>query len=334
MPASLKPMLATRKKHPFSHPDWLYEVKWDGVRALCFVRGGSVGVQSRNLRQLDRTFPEVAEYLLNAVPESTACILDGEITAFEDQRPSFQRIQRRLQVTSPSKISRLRSSIPVSYIVFDILYLAGHSLLECPLKVRRELLDSTVTPNEVIKNPAPVPAQGEALYRAAAEKQLEGIVAKNMLSTYGPGTRTSAWVKFKVERNLDAVVGGFTRPQGARKRFGALLLGLYSNQGLRYVGHTGTGFNQETIEQVFRRMKPLITPDCPFRIAPRTNTPATWLEPRLVAEITCQEITSDGKLRIPVFKNLRDDKDPAECRMASEMGAGYQAGYQSEETGR
>jgi bifunctional non-homologous end joining protein LigD len=233
-------------------------------------------------------------------------VLDGEVVVLdEDGRPSFQLLQ-----------NRGKESHPMQYVVFDILYFDGQRLFKVPLEDRKRLLRDVVRDAGVLKYSDHVLGQGKAFYQAAKENHLEGIVAKLRDSAYQPGIRSSAWLKIKAIQTQDVVVGGFTAPRNSRKHFGAILVGVYDDQGrLVYAGHTGGGFDEKTLASLSQRMKPLITRDAPFSgKPPHTNEKPTWVKPELVAEVKFAEWTRDGVMRMPVFTRLRDDVEPASVR--------------------
>jgi len=344
MPERVRPMLAMVTDQPFSDPDWLFEVKWDGVRALCYLRDGKATLVSRNLNDITREYPEVAAGAERALAGHRSAIIDGEIVAFEEsegrglqpppvagiRRPSFQRLQQRMHLTRPEQIRRMMAEVPVAYCVFDIVYLDGKLLTGCELVDRRCVLQQAVQTNDQVLVPDAVEERGEEFFEAAKSNQLEGIMAKCRTSRYAFGSRSRDWLKLKITKTLDCVIGGYTDPRGTRAFFGALLLGLYGRANTRfapagdggrlvYIGHTGTGFDYAGLERMYRMMKPLETKQSPFDPPPRPNAPAHWLRPELVAEIKYAEITGDGRLRHPVFMGLRTDKSPRECAMQSEL---------------
>ena len=333
-------MLATLAERPFSDPAWLFEVKWDGERALCYLQNGRIRLTSRNLNDVTSQYPEIVEGAREALAGHTSAIIDGEIVAFEQPeaghlvaaRPSFQRLQQRMHVADPGRVRRLMEEVPVVYCVFDILYLDGRLLTQCPLTDRKELLREAVVPNSNVQVPDAVEGRGEEFYQVAKENVLEGIVGKRKLSIYTFGSRSRDWLKFKITKTMDCVIGGYTDPQGSRRFFGALLLGLYAERGkLVYIGHTGTGFDYAGLEKMHKIMKPLETREPPFVRPPKPNAPAHWLRPRLVAEVRYAELTGDGRLRHPVFIRLRDDKSPEECTLKSELPVACPAPAEAEQ---
>ena len=304
MPKSLDPMKATLVDEPFDDDRWLYEVKWDGIRLVSFIDDGKVTLQTRAGRTVDAEYPQLQgiHRLINA----KQAVLDGEVVVFDEEgRPSFQLLQNR------GKESR-----PMQYIVFDIVYFDGQRLFRVPLEDRKRLLRDVIRDSGVLKYSDHVIGEGKAFYRAAREKRLEGIVAKLRDSTYQPGVRSSAWLKMKLVLTQDVVIGGFTAPRNSRKHFGAILVGVYDDNGkLQYTGHTGGGFDERTLALLSERMKPLIVKEPPFAgKPPQTNEKPTWIKPELVAEVKFSEWTRDGVMRMPVFLRLRDDIEPRTVR--------------------
>ncbi len=241
-------------------------------------------------------------------------VLDGEIVAFDDQgRPSFERLQRRMHVTSASSIRRLAASTPVVYAAFDLLYLDGHSLMEQPYTARRRALEA-LRPEDASPGwriPAAHPGQGGRLLEATRLQGLEGIVAKRLDSRYEGGRRTGTWLKIKHTRRQELVIGGWLPGEGRRaQRIGALLMGYYEDGAFRYAGRVGTGFTDQTLAELAERLEPLRRPTSPFTGAPKLPRNAVYVEPCLVAEIEIREWTRERIMRAPSFKGLREDKAP------------------------
>jgi bifunctional non-homologous end joining protein LigD len=313
MPERLTPMLAGLGRLPGDPERWSFEVKWDGVRAIAYIRPGRLRLESRNLNEITDAYPEVRGILLDIGMREV--VLDGEIVAFgEDGRPSFERLQRRMHVTSPSAVRRLAQSSPVVYAVFDLLHLDGHSLMGLPYTERRERLEGLALAGPAWRVPAAHPGAGQALLQATAAQGLEGIVAKRLDSRYEPGRRTGGWLKIKHTRRQELVIGGWIPGEGRRTdRIGALLMGYHEPDGaLRYAGRVGTGFTDATLRDLAARLAPLRRADSPFDRAPRLPRNAQFVAPELVAEIELREWTREGIMRAPSFKGLREDKPAAE----------------------
>ena len=309
----ISPMLASSADEPFDSPQFTYEPKWDGVRTLAFVDGGEVRLQTRNLLDCTKQYPEVhgaAEALTGAYQ----AILDGEIVALDENGvPSFQRLQPRVHQRDESAVSRLRKSVPVVYEVFDVLHLDGEDLTTQPLRERRRRLEAALQPMGAIRLSEGFPGDGVALFNAAREQGLEGIVAKRLDSPYVSG-RSAAWVKIKAFRSMDCVIGGWTEGQGGRHgTLGALIVGVYRDGALMPVGHVGTGFDDRTLRELLATVKEHGAASSPFAAAPKVNQPATWCFPDLVCEVRYVELTRDGTLRHPSYLGLRADIDPLEC---------------------
>lgn len=317
MPRVIHPMLATLTDRPFSSDDWLYEVKWDGYRAIGFIKDGKVELVSRNQNELTSLYPEL--HKLPGQVEGKQVILDGEIVAFDENgRPSFSMMQQRAGIRSGIKRSRPNSEIPVLYYVFDLLYLDGYSLMRVDLEKRKEVLKSIIAESNILKYSDHFLREGERLYEAARQKGLEGIVAKRRRSCYEQ-KRSREWLKMKITKRQECVIGGYTDPRGSREHFGSLILGLYDDKGrLIHVGHAGSGFNENTHEAMWQRLKKIGTEKSPFYGKVEATRTPHWVKPELVAEIKFNEWTHEGqsgavKLRAPVFEGLRIDKDPREC---------------------
>jgi len=309
----IAPMLASAADEPFDSPDFIYEPKWDGVRTIAFVDGGEVRLQTRNLLDCTKQYPEGTQ-AAEALTGAYHAILDGEVVALDEKGvPSFQRLQPRMHVSDESTVRKLRKSTPVIYQVFDILYADGEDLTRKPLRERLRRLDEALTPMGSIRRSEGFPGTGVALFEAAREQGLEGIVAKRLDSIYQPGARSPAWVKIKAFRTMECVIGGWTAGQGGRtKTLGALLLGVYRDGKLQPVGHVGTGFDERTLRDLLKLLEEHESPTSPFATQPRTNQPARWCLPELVCEVEYVEITRDGTLRHPTYRGLRADVDPRE----------------------
>lgn len=297
IPFRIKPMLATLADAPFTLPGWVFEEKYDGVRMLAYKEGSHVSLISRNA--LDRTerYPGIARAILKS--KAKTLLLDGEIVVFDSKGVSrFQLLQR--------------STGNPEYAVFDCLYYNGKDLRRAPLSSRRSVLESLLKRTN-LRPSAILGTDGMEAFRIASKRGYEGVVGKNLKSMY-ESRRSREWLKVKVHQQQEFVIGGFTAPKGSREDFGALLLGVYDKQGLRYVGKVGTGFDEQALRSLRQKFRPLIQSRSPFVYDSIKEREVTFLKPKLVAQISFAEWTKDNKLRQPVFLGLRDDKSPKEVR--------------------
>jgi len=306
------PMKATAGDLPEGE-GWVYEVKWDGMRAVVSVEDGHVRLQSANGKDATVSFPEL-QGLAGPLGVSSA-VLDGEIVAFDEQgRPSFGRLQQRMHVGDPRAAAARAEAVPCMLALFDLLALDGHSLVGLPWSERRRLLEELVQPGPHWQVPA-VHEDGRALFDAATANDLEGIVAKRVDSLYRPGARTREWVKVKVRRRQEFVVGGWAPGKGSRGgRIGGLLVGYHDEPGsppLRYAGRVGSGLGEAELGTLEARFADLVQDDCPFEPPPPRlhAVDAVWLRPELVVEVEYAEWTSAGRLRHPTYAGRRSDKD-------------------------
>lgn len=296
-------MLATPVGAPFHHDGWIYEEKYDGFRIIAYKEGKRVSLVTRNLKDRTEEFPDVAAAIA-ALPAPTL-VLDGEIVIFDRGGVSrFQLMQRRMEGTEEA---------PPVFAVFDCLWARGRDLRDRPLAERRRVVQREVRESKRLIVARRLAADGFEAFEQAKHLGLEGLIAKDETSRYLPGVRSPAWRKVKVRAEEEFVVGGFTAPAGSRAHFGALLVGAWDGQQLRYAGKVGTGFTERTLGALRRRFTPLVRAASPFADAPRERD-VTWLEPKLVAQIGFTELTGDGRLRHPVFLGLRDDKRAADVR--------------------
>ncbi len=313
MPRHIAPMLAKPGDVPADDRGWAYEIKWDGVRAIAYSRPGELVLESRNLIEITDKYPELAA--LGDALGSSSAVLDGEIVALDEHgRPSFARLQQRMQLSSREQARRRMRDTPVHYMIFDLLWLDGHSLMALPYTERRARLAELGLAGPNWQTPEHLTGRGQELLDAVIQQGLEGLLAKRLDSTYEPGRRSSAWTKIKLPGRQEFVVGGWLPGQGRRRqRIGALLLGVFEPAGtLRYVGRAGSGFSERELERVGKLLAPLQRPDSPFGAGPRPARDAVFVEPTLVAEVSFTEWTSDGSLRHPVYLGLREDKTAAE----------------------
>jgi bifunctional non-homologous end joining protein LigD len=315
MPQHVVPMLARLSTLPAEQDDarYGYEIKWDGVRAVAYVtKRGATHLESRNLNDVTRQYPEAA-----AVGEALsghAAVLDGEVVAFDEHgRPSFERLQGRMHLTGAAAIGARTRSTPIVYVVFDLLYLDGESLLRHPYTERRARLEALDLNGRSWRTPAYHAGEGAALLDATAKQGLEGVMAKRLDSPYEPGRRPGTWLKVKNTRRQELVIGGWLPGEGRRKgRIGALLMGYYDREPeepqLRFAGKVGTGFDAKDLEELESLLTPLQRPSTPFSGAPQPGKGAVFVEPELVAEVEFNEWTRQNMLRHPSYKGLRDDK--------------------------
>ena len=309
MPRRVDPMLATLVKEPFDHPDWVYEVKWDGYRAIARIRDGKIALDSRHMISLNQRFSPVVDALEKLRIEA---ILDGEIVVVDDEGlPDFQKLQDYQKAPGGHLL----------YYVFDLLYLDGRDLTGLPLVRRKELLKKILPASSRIRFSDHIWKDGTLYFSLAKEKGLEGIVAKHSQSVYTPGRRSRQWLKVKTHLTEEGVIAGFTEPKGMRKGLGALVLGAYKGDDLIFIGHTGGGFSAKTLDVMRETLDPLVRKTCPFKPEPKTNTPVTWVEPRLVAEVAFRGWTNEGLMRQPVFMRLRDDKAARDVALDRPGGA-------------
>jgi bifunctional non-homologous end joining protein LigD len=326
LPSGLEPMLAKAGALPAAEDErWGYEVKWDGIRALVYADHGSWAMQSRRLEGVGARYPELAPLAVQLA--GRAAVLDGEVVALrQDGRPSFQLLQRRMGLTDPALARSRASETPVDYIVFDLLHLDGASTRELPYADRRELLAGLDLDGPRWRAPRHRVGGGEELLEAARRQGLEGVVAKRLESPYRPGRRSGEWIKARVWRRQELVIGGHIPGQGKRAdRVGSLLVGYHDRraselkrgqrQQLVYAGGVGSGLREADLDFLTAELAKRSRADSPFDVgAPRGPKArfAVWCEPELVCEVAWTEWTDEGTLRQPAFKGMRDDKDPRE----------------------
>jgi DNA ligase D-like protein (predicted ligase) len=304
----IKPMLAKSAEKPFSSPDWIFEVKWDGIRAIAYV-DEELSITSRRGNELLHAFPELSE--LKELVTGSA-ILDGEVVVLRGGKPEFQLAIERLNAPA-LRVSYLARRFPASYVVFDILRLNGEWLLKKPLMERKRILEEALKEGRHVVIADFVEEQGEEYFEAALKLGLEGIVAKRKTSVYEPGKRSGDWLKIKRIKSVDCIIVGFTRGKGEREEsFGALLLALYEGKAMRYVGRVGTGFDRGTLQSLREKLEKLRTDELELKGYEGIRG-ASFVRPELVAEIAYDSVTRDFKLRMPRFVRLRDDKPPEEC---------------------
>jgi bifunctional non-homologous end joining protein LigD len=315
MPSRVEPMLATLTDRPFSDPHWLFEIKWDGVRALARIENSALTLRSRNGVDIGQRYPELA-----ALPDALAArkaILDGEIVALDAQGHSdFERLQERMHVRAPGE--NLDAQIPVVYFAFDLLYCDGYDLREAPLLERKQLLQRLLYTTDPFRYADHQLEHGKELFALAEQNGLEGIVAKRADSPY-VSDRSPSWLKLKITKTVDAVVGGWTEARTSALPFGSMLLGLYQGKRLRFIGHVGSGFDAKKLKELSCRLKELAAPACPFDAVPETNEKPSWVSPALVARVKFSGWTEEHSLRHPVFLALREDARPTDCQWENEV---------------
>ena len=302
-----KPMLAKVAPDAFTDKDWIFEIKWDGFRAIAYV-GELYSLKSRNNKELKQNFPEIDE--INRL--SSNIVVDGEIIVMREGTPDFQSLLERGQAVSAGEIQRQSTRAPAVYIVFDILEKDGKSLTLLPLTERKSILKDSLKEGTNVLLCDYIDEKGEAYFKLALQKGLEGVVAKKKDSHYEEGLRTGSWLKIKKLKTCDCVIFGYTQGTESRKKtFGALLLGVYDRSQPIYLGKVGTGFTREMIRILMDKFEKITTETAPFK--PEAGDVVTWLDPKLVCEVAYQVATRDLRLRMARFKRLRDDKSPSEC---------------------
>ena len=322
MPTKIQPMLASVVEQPFDDPNWFFEIKWDGYRAVSFIENGTVRLVSRNQNDLTHRYPELQD--LPKVLRAKNAVLDGEVVVVDEQgRPSFSLMQQRTGIRHHGRQATPRRDLPIFYYVFDVIYVDGYDLRRVELEHRKRVLREVLSDGEIVRFSDHYPGQGVALFNAAKEKGLEGIVAKKRNSFYEE-RRTREWLKIKITQTVDCVIGGYTDPEGARQYFGSLVLGLYDDKKqLIHVGNAGTGFNQAMLKEIFKTLREIESAKNPFTgpVEPRI---VHWVKPLRVAEVKFTEWTHETdegglKLRAPVFMGIRDDKNPQDCTVGEQI---------------
>lgn len=319
-PASVvMPMLASVAQEMPDAEGWTFEPKYDGIRVLAFVAPGAARLITRNAKDKTKQFPEVIAELKKLIGRSKKpLVLDGEIVALIDGEPArFQHLQNRMHVENAHSIARLAKEQPAVFIAFDLLLDGDDALINEPWAVRRQRLEKRFgrksLANVWLTDSV---SDGEKMLRRAAEQGWEGIIAKEVDARYEPGKRSSSWLKLKLEKRQEFVVGGYTEPRKSRKHIGALLLGYYNDDDeFVYVGHTGGGFSEKGLQGMYKLLEPLERKTSPFTTTPKTNEKAHWVKPQVVVEVRYNEMTKAGKLRQPIFLGVRDDKNPKEVRL-------------------
>lgn len=299
IPRRVKPMLATLVDEPFDDSDWIYEIKWDGYRAIGAWDGREAELYSRNGQDFSQKYPPAYEALRKL---KRPVVIDGEIVVLDESGKShFELLQ-----------NYGNQGGDLAYYAFDILWMDGHDLRDLPLTRRKEILKAVLPSQEPIRYSDHIEAKGKAFFKSAQKQKLEGIIAKNGQSTYRPGIRTDQWLKIKTHLAQEAIICGFTEPRGSRKYIGAFILGIYKNNKLKYVGHTGGGGNPKLLKELRQNLQKIEIDSSPFDEKIRPNAPVHWVKPEILCEVSFSEWTADGLMRQPIFKGVRADKDPKE----------------------
>lgn len=317
LPRTIAPMKATAGELP-TGDGWAYEIKWDGMRIIAIIdpdAEATTRLQSTNLLDVTVSFPELAD--LGELVEHRAAVLDGEVVVDDENgRSDFGLLQQRMHIQDPGEAARMAAILPVSYHLFDILHLDGHDTTDLPWSDRRRLLESLVEPDPWVDVPGATRADGQGLLNAATERGLEGLVAKRTDSTYRPGTRSPNWLKIKIRRRQELVIGGWTEGNNSRAgTVGAVLVGWYDDDGLHYAGRVGSGLSEAERARLTPRLTELGRATSPFAEPVEATGPDRgkvfhWVEPELVGEIAYGEWSADGRLRHPAWQGLRIDVDP------------------------
>jgi bifunctional non-homologous end joining protein LigD len=326
LPSRIDPMLAKPGVVPESDAgDWAYEIKWDGIRALGYADRGGWSMLSRRQEDVTARYPEL-EAIAEAIGDHAA-VLDGEVVALDDEgRPRFQLIQSRMGLSSPAAVQARMKERPVDFVIFDLLHLDGHRVRDLPYTQRRDLLEGLGLDGPRWRTPRYRHGGGSDLLDAARRHGLEGIVAKRCDSPYRPGRRTGEWIKTRVWRRQEFVIGGYIPGEGSRaKRVGSLLVGYYDRraselrkgqrQKLHFAGAVGSGLKEDDVDFLTRELRKRERPDSPFEVGAPAGPKArfaVWCEPELICEVSWTEWTDEGTLRQPAFKGMRDDKNPRE----------------------
>lgn len=298
----------------FDSEKHVFELKWDGARCISFVDKKNVRLQNRRLLDITYRYPEFWE--LNKFLKTRSAVFDGELVVLVEGVPKFDKLQQREHIVNPDKIEILSGLIPANYVVFDLLYLNGKSLMNKPLVERRELLKGLFPLSEnVIFSESYT--EGKKLFSSVLKKGFEGIMAKEKESPYLPGERSGYWLKIKKVFDIDAVICGYLEGEGAREGiFGSLILGVYDDKGrMIHIGQVGTGFDEKTARRIYYILTNMRSHKHPFDELPYFKRKTYWVRPEIVARVGYQELTKDNKLRVPVFKGIRDDKSPEECTL-------------------
>lgn len=299
-------MLATLTDDYFSNNDWIYEHKFDGERCLAIKKKGRVYLKSRNNNTMNDIYPELVVALENQSADNF--IIDGEIVSRNAQGVSdFELLQGRINLKARSEVATKEKQVPIIYCIFDCMYADGYDICKLPLSARKKILKKLLRYNKILSYTEHKVGDGLKYFKQACKLHWEGLIAKRFNSEY-VGLRSPDWLKFKCIMKQELVIGGYTNPKGSRDYFGALLVGYYANGKLHYAGKVGTGYSEDTLELLGKKLQKLKTATCPFINYDETRTGVNWVKPQLVAEFQFAQWTKGGKLRVGRYKGLRDDK--------------------------
>jgi len=305
MPTKIDPMLATLTHDRFyDNKNWVYERKLDGERCIAFKDGKKVTLKSRNNLDVNTSYPEVQEAISKL--KADKIILDGEVVAFKNNVSDFERLQSRMHVRSKKESEK--KGMPIYYYIFDILYLDGYDLTKLPFIKRKYILKEALTYKKPLRFTRYLKHESSKNFKDICKKGWEGWIVKRLDATYQENIRSKDWLKFKCVADQELVIGGYTEPGGSRIGFGALLLGYYKNNKLHYAGKVGTGFNEQTLQYLYKKMSALETHKNPFSNYNDSMSGIHWIKPKLVCEIAFSEWTKGNKLRHPRYQGLRRDK--------------------------
>ena len=321
-PTSIKPMLARLVNRPFDNKEWVFEVKWDGVRSFLFFNKANelTKLQARSGNEITHRYPEIVESSRASIDSTQTLIVDGEIVVLNNEgHPDFQNHQRRMNVDNDREIQILSRERPATYYLFDILYLDGRDLQGLSFLQRRRILSDIIKTNDRIRISEYIEEFGVQMFEKIKSMNLEGVIAKNLSSKYLQGTRSSDWLKVKNIKTQDCVVIGYTTGEGNRENFfGSLILAVYDGDELKFAGHTGSGFNFDQLEKTYRKLEEIKIERCPIKYIPYTNREPIWIKPELVVEVKFNEWTNEKIMRAPIFLRFREDKSPKECIIETE----------------
>jgi len=311
----IRPMLAKTGK-AFDDPNYFFEPKWDGLRAILFLRERKIELQNRNLRDATGSYPEL--HGIKSDIKAKTAIMDGEVVVLgRDGTPNFGSLQARFGVDDPKRVSVLAKTTPVTYVAFDLLHIDGQDMITQPLVERKKRLKSVLKEGPYLLYGDHIEAQGARFFQEATSRGFEGVIAKESRSQYVPGLRTDFWIKIKKVNTTDCIVVGFSEGDGARvATFGSLILAAYDGNGaLQHVGNVGGGFSNDTLDLIKKKLSKLLTETPTVQGTVDSPTPVTWVKPRIVVEVAYLAVTNDGRLRFPRFKRIRTDKDPLDCKL-------------------